>query len=280
MEGTEVKGIPRGRDALDVTIVGSGTLLPDPQHSSAAHWVQGDRFRLLLDCGSGTVHGLARYGLPWHKLTHLAVTHFHTDHVGDLPALLWALRHGCGPERDEPLTLVGPPGVESFLDRVAAAFGDFVLDPGFSLTVEELPLRGRWSSHGDRFTLETLHVPHTDESVAYRVESGGACVGYTGDTGPSGELGSFFRGVDLLVAECSIPDPTELDNHLSPRTLADLARAADPELVVVTHCYPELDRTEVPDLLAASGYMGRCLPGVGGMRLRVSRGGVRVAEGA
>ncbi len=260
-----------GAVALEVTVLGAGTLVPDDDHRSAAHWIQGDGFHLLLDCGSGTVHGAARHGVPWDQLTHLALTHFHTDHIGDVAPLLWALRHGCHPPREEPLIVLGPPGVRHLLKKLDSAFGDFVLDPGFPVEVHELPRRGRWSDPRGRFTLETHPTPHTEHSVGYRVEGPAGDVGFTGDTGPSAELAGFFSGVQLLLAECSIPDPTDLDNHLSPRSLATLALQAEPELLVVTHCYPELERDGLPDLLHRLGYTGEARVARDGLRLRVDR---------
>ena len=93
---------------MRLTVLGSGTLLPNGERASPAHLVQGRGFALLLDCGSGAVHRLGSLGGVWQDLTHVAITHFHGDHVGDLPALLWAVKHGL----DRPLILsVWPPTV-------------------------------------------------------------------------------------------------------------------------------------------------------------------------
>src|SRR5688500_17296088 len=104
---------------MRVTILGSGTMLPDDLHHSPSHWVEFGDVRLLLDCGSGALHGMARGRLGWRGLSHLLVTHFHTDHVGDLAALLFALRHGVRPARQEPLVLLGPRGLAAHLAALA-----------------------------------------------------------------------------------------------------------------------------------------------------------------
>ena len=88
---------------MRLTILGSGTLLPDPLHQSPAHFLEFGDVRLLLDCSSGVLHGMARERLWWRGLSHLLVTHFHTDHVGDLAPILFALEHGVHPQREEPL---------------------------------------------------------------------------------------------------------------------------------------------------------------------------------
>jgi ribonuclease BN (tRNA processing enzyme) len=252
-----------------VTVLGSGTLLPDDQRRSPAHLVELEGARLLLDCGSGTVHGFDRHRVSWRSLTHVALSHFHTDHVGDLAPLLFALEYGVRPRREEALVLIGPPGVGAFLERLAAAHGEWVTRPGFPLQVIELGRSDAWHEPKGRFTLRTHATPHTASSVAYRVEHPDGHVGYTGDTGPSAELGRFLRGVALLICECTLEDPPAMDLHLSPRSVATLAHDAEPDLLLVTHVGPLLRPHRVPKLLERAGYAGRVLAARDGTRVDV-----------
>ena len=226
---------------MRVTILGSGTLLPDHSRASAGHSVQTGGATILLDCGAGVLQSLHRAGIRWQDVTHIALSHFHTDHVGELPPLLFALRHGLDKEREETLWMLGPPGLSTLLERLAEAHGEYVLDPGFPLEVREIPREGSWSDPEGRFRLSTHPTIHTDESVAYRLESGDGVMGYTGDTGPSTSLAEFLRGVGLLIAECAIADPPQIDTHLSPAGVAEMARIACPDLLVTTHTSPPLD---------------------------------------
>lgn len=294
---------PSDGDAVRLTVVGSGTLLPDSLRQSAAHWVETADARILLDCGAGTLHGLSRWGLPWRDVTHLLISHFHTDHVGEVAALLWALHHGPGIEsgtpRSESLTILGPAGTRTFLERLAEAHGDFVLDPGFALTVAEpgeegYPLpsadEGDASGTGDGGRVPATRgeglrflphpTPHTDRSIAWLVETSTGRIGYTGDTGPSESLGGFFAGADVVISECSVADAAGLDNHLSPTSAATLARGARPRLLLLTHLYPSLDPATLPDLLRQAGYDGWTITAwdgtvveVGPDRLRLLRSG-------
>ncbi len=201
-----------------------------------------------MDCGPGTIHSFARYGVAWPHLTHVLITHYHTDHVGDLPALLQALKHGTHPRRTRPLHLVGPVGFGAFLGRLAAAMGPHVLDPGFELRVVELESGHAYQAEDADLGVSCVSTPHTAESVAYRVELPGATVGYTGDTGPSPTVASFLTGCDVLVAECTQPDPPTMETHLSPSGLAELSIAARPGVLVVTHVAPP----SVPEEAAAT----------------------------
>lgn len=252
------------------TVLGSGTLVPDDDRRSAAHLLQGPGFGILLDCGSGTVHGLQRHGLDWAGLTHVALTHFHTDHTGDLPALMWAFTHARPGARDEPLTFLGPPGVRSFLDRVAGAFGPFVLDPGFEIHVVELGRRDRWADPAGRFDIATHPTAHTDVSLAYKVYAADGVVAYTGDTGPDEGLFRFLSGADLVVTECSNPDPPVMETHLTPAGVAALGRIATPGSIVTTHAYAPLDPDTVPERVRTAGYYGTVLAGRDGLTIDVN----------
>jgi ribonuclease BN (tRNA processing enzyme) len=252
---------------MELTVVGSGTVVPHGEQVCACLYLETRHVRLLLDCGPGATHHMARFGVPWQRLTHVAVTHFHNDHFGDLPILLFALKHGVREPRREPLVILGPAGIEDRMERLAAAFGDHLRDPGFPLEVHAL---GPDDAVGG-LALHTHPTPHTDESLAFRIEQEGRSLGYTGDTGPSAALGAFFHGVDLLVAECSVPDEQAMPTHLTPASVAGLARAAQPGELLLTHIHPQLDRAVLPSLVRQAGWDGR---------LRVAQDGARLVVGA
>ena len=251
---------------MRLTVVGSGTAAPEADRVCSGYWLHASDSTLLLDCGPGVCHHLARLGLDWPRLDHVVVTHFHNDHIGDLPMLLFALKWGVAEGRKTPLTIWAPHGIQERLRAMAAAFGDHVVEPGFPLVVREV-------APGDVAPIAGLDVRvektlHTDESVAYRLE-GAAAVGYTGDTGPSEELQDFFHGVDLLVAECSLPDDEGIPTHLTPSSLAALATGAAPARLVPTHVYPQLSRRDLPRLLREAGWEGETVRAWDGLELDV-----------
>ena len=260
---------------MRVTVLGSGTLLPDAERHSAAHHVSFGDASVLLDCGSGTVHGLARHGIDWEALTHVAVTHYHPDHVGDLSALMFALR-GSASARERaggaaeasrlgPLTLLGPPGFRTYLGRAASALGRHVLDPKRPLRVEELPPGAVFEDLEQGFRLEAHPTPHTEESVAFRLTTDAGTVGYTGDTGPSEDVAAFLRGVGLLISECAWSERGTGPGHLAPEDVAELAHATRPELLVLTHVYPPVTPEEAVRRVLV-GYDGTVVAGRDGLR--------------
>lgn len=253
---------------MRIVTVGTGTVVPDPSRASACLWVERDTERAIVDCGAGALQGLARAGLPWGEVTHLLITHFHADHINDIPALIFALRHGLASPRTAPLQIAGPVGIRPFMERWRNALGRWLLEPGFPVAVNGLAPEEVFPL-GDA-TLRVHATPHTEESVAVRLDAPEGSLGYTGDTGPSDALGEFLAGVDLLVAECSLPDELAVDNHLTPSRLAALAARARPETLVVTHVYPQLRERDVADLIRRAGYEGRVVLAEDGMRFECS----------
>jgi ribonuclease BN (tRNA processing enzyme) len=242
---------------MELRVVGSGPVIPEAGKGGSCYFLEAGGRRLLLDCGPGAGRGLVEASCPWDELTDLVLTHFHADHVGGIPGFFFSLKHGTPPGwAERPLRVTGPPGTRRLFEAMASAFGDYVLAPGCPLEIRELAPREEIELRGT-LLLRTHPTPHTDESQALRLELGTDSIGYTGDTGPSEALGPFFEGVDLLVAECSLLDEEVGDNHLSPTRVARLARAAGPELLLLTHIYPHVrSGSDLEALVRAAGYTG------------------------
>ena len=245
---------------------------PEPADAAAPD-PTGARPRVLLDVGPGAVHGLARHGKPWWAVTHVVISHYHTDHFGDLPHLLFALKSASPTPRKRPLHVLGPPGLADRAKALRAAHGDFIVDPGFQVAYHELPRDGRWTDRAAGLALHFAPTPHADHSVAVRVELDGAALGCTGDTGPEPALGPFFRDVDVLVAECAYGDPPPAPGHLTPRSAAALAGAARPGTLVLVHVYPPLEPSATPGLVRAAGYEGATVAAEDGDRFRLGKPG-------
>jgi ribonuclease BN (tRNA processing enzyme) len=211
---------------------------------------ESDDVRLLLDCGSGITRRLAELGTAWPRITHVAFTHFHIDHHGDFPTLVFAWKYGQLPPRSETLVVIGPLGTRALLDRLAAAYGAWLLDPGFHIDLREI-VPGETLELSETVRLSALKVPHTVESVAYSIERGNRRIVYTGDTGPDDALADWARGCDLLVCECSLPSSMAIKEHLTPEQCAALAARANPRHVVLTHFYPPVERVDIRATMAA-----------------------------
>ena len=211
---------------MKLTILGSGTVVPSGTRNSAGYFVELPEARIMLDCGAGTLHALARYELPWQRMTHLFISHFHVDHVGEMASLFFAFRYGMKNEREEPFSIIGPPGLERVMDGLRMAFGAKLFEPRFPVGVRLLN-PGEHLELGSGATLAVAKTPHNEESLAVRIESGGRVLCYTGDTAFSDDLAQFFNNADVLVSECSFREPREGVPHLSISQVARLASQAE-----------------------------------------------------
>jgi len=225
---------------MKLTILGSGTIVPDGERNSSGYFVDLPDARIMLDCGAGTLHALARYQLPWEQMTHLFVSHFHADHIGELPSLLFAFSYGTKTARSEPFTIVGPEGLQAVLDALQIAFGGKLLNARFPINVLMLMPGGKMRL-GESSMISVFKTPHTAESLAVRIESGKDSLCYTGDTAYSDALADFFAGANVLVSECSFRDPREDVRHLSVSEVGRLAARANVATLILTHFYFDVD---------------------------------------
>ena len=252
---------------MKLTVIGSGTISLSPTRGCAAYLVEAGDARILLDCGPGAAHTMARHDIDWWGITHVVLSHWHLDHIGDLPALIFAWRHARLEPRSATLTIVGPAGTRDLITRWAAALGDWLAIPGFPVEIMEPVLEAPFQL-AVGVTLNSRSVPHTPESVAYSLEHDGKRLVYTGDTGDDPSLGVWAAGCDLLLAECSLPDSMPVSIHLTPSGTGALAAAANPGMLVVTHMYPPLEgidlRAELgarwagPTVIATDGLVLDC----------------------
>jgi ribonuclease BN (tRNA processing enzyme) len=236
------------------TTLGTGTISLSPSRACAGYLLEAAPLRLLIDCGSGVTRRLAELGLEWQTITHVAITHFHIDHHGDLPTLMFAWKYGFLPPRSAPVEFIGPVGTLALFTRLAAAYGEWLTAPGFPLTIREITAADRVELPGD-VVLRAHPVPHTAESVAYSLERRGGRIVYTGDTGPSDALAAWARGSDLLVCECSLPREMAIKEHLTPEQCGDLAAAAQPKHLALTHFYPPVEGVDIRAIVGAK-YAG------------------------
>lgn len=227
---------------MEWIVLGSGTAVPHTHRASSAHWLQTEHGAILLDAGSGAGLRMAQEGLDWPNLDAVWISHFHLDHLGGLPPLLFGMRHAPQTQgRTKQLTIYGPVGLTRWLEIVDGAAHSKLFQQPFPLTVVEI------ETDSVRTLLPELSAsffstPHTPESMAIRLTNqSGASAVYTSDTGYSAELGEFGRDCDLLVIECSFPRAKPVMKHLELADVVQVAQTARPRVVLLTHLYPEWD---------------------------------------
>lgn len=100
---------------LDVCLVGTGGMMPLPRRWLTALMTRYNGSSLLIDCGEGTQVAIKEKGWSFKPIDVICFTHFHGDHISGLPGLLLTMGNA---DRTEPLTLVGPKGLERVVNAL------------------------------------------------------------------------------------------------------------------------------------------------------------------
>ncbi len=100
---------------IDITLLGTGGTVPLPERWLTSLLVRWEGHEMLIDCGEGTQIALHAEGLSCRHIDTILLTHFHADHTAGLPGLLLSMGKA---DRTEPVTIIGPEGLESVLQGV------------------------------------------------------------------------------------------------------------------------------------------------------------------
>lgn len=145
---------------MDVTLLGTGGMLPLPGRALTSLYVRTGSQALLIDCGEGTQTQIRSAGVRFKAIEAILITHFHADHMSGLPGLLLTLGNEG---RTEPLTMYGPEGLEQTVK-------------GLRAIVPELPFEIQYREFGmdtcEHFSCAGLEVD------VFPVNHGIPCLGY------------------------------------------------------------------------------------------------------
>jgi ribonuclease BN (tRNA processing enzyme) len=215
--------------SLKVTLLGTGVGIPQPGRSQAAILIENDR-PLLFDCGAGTLLRLDQAGVSLEALDTVVLTHLHLDHVSDLLALANARYLSELPG----LEVYGPAGTEIYFKIMQSVYPNL---ERMQVAVHELAPMDAFTVNG--FDIFAEEARHSVTALAYRIQAEEKVVVYSGDTEPSARVAKLAEGADLLVHECSFPEPFDVTNHSTPRKLGGALHNSGAKRVVLTHLYPQ-----------------------------------------
>lgn len=224
--------------ALSITVLGSGTAVPEPDRFPAGYLVRGGGETVLVDCGPGVLRRLAQAGVGPQQVTAVLLTHFHTDHCADVAALLFALRNP-GYRGRPPLRLMAAAGLRDWLAHLALAW------PWLSPRGDDYMLEVHEIAPGDHsvggLRVGAFPINHTAQSLAYRlsVAGGRAVATFSGDADAGLGLVDAARNADLFVCDAAFPDAAYQPGHLTPGRAGAIADQAQVNTLCLTHFYPE-----------------------------------------
>jgi ribonuclease BN (tRNA processing enzyme) len=241
---------------LAVQVLGSGGPVPEGHRASSGYvvWISGHS-RVLVDAGGGTLLRFGESQARIEDLSLIAITHFHADHVADVPALVKA---GFFSDRTLPLPISGPsgggefPGLKDFMQaEFASPHGAFAY------------LSGALDGTGGEFKLEPIEVqvPRDAKMVVldspdltvlaapvnhgpvpalgYLVRTPAGMIAFSGDqNGDNPVFWDMIKDADILVMHLAIsehPDAVSGRLHAKPSVIGKMSQQAQVKHVVLSH---------------------------------------------
>lgn len=307
------KGRP---DGLSVGLCGAGSPMPSPDRAGPCTVVTAGRHVFVVDIGEGGVRNLSRIGYGAARVEAVFLTHFHSDHIDSLGALM--LQRWAASAAATPLAVFGPPGVQTVaagfnqayaLDRGyrIAHHGPKIVPPGgFGLEPHPVTVPGdgapRLIHAADGLQVFAFAVDHRPVVPAYGYIFAykGRRVVITGDTAAVKSVERAAKGADVLVHEALSTRMVAMQHdaavragranlaqifndiksyHATPEQAGDTAQRAGVKVLLLTHIVPPLPYSilEVPFVGdARSRFDGRLIVGHDGEEVLLPAGGDRI----
>jgi len=264
-------------DGLHVGLCGAGAPLTDAKRACPCAFVIAGENLYVVDTGPGGTRKLELMKVKPGKIKAVLLTHFHSDHIGELGELM--LKRWAGGSRKDSLEVFGPKGVERVVrgfnmaysldseqrvahhgpETVPPAGAGGVAKPFYFPAGEE----ARVIINADGVKVTAFLVDHRPVApgVGYRFDYKGRSLVISGDTLPSESLRRQAAGVDLLIHEALQPAMVRtlsnvnrrsgrtnianitadiLDYHTSPEEAARIAEAAGVQHLLLYHIIPPL----------------------------------------
>ena len=154
---------------LDVCLLGTGGMMPLPYRWLTSLMVRYNGSSLLIDCGEGTQIAIKEKGWSFKPIDVICFTHYHGDHISGLPGLLLTMGNA---DRTEPLTLIGPKGLERVVNALR------VIAPELPFPIKCIEIREP----------EEIFEMNGYRLKAFRVNHNVLCYGYTMEVDRAGKF--------------------------------------------------------------------------------------------
>jgi len=252
--------------AMRLTVLGSGTIVPSQVRRATSLLLEAGGEEILIDCGPGSLQSVEDAGRSYRDIHRILLTHFHPDHTLGLGRLFSAMKNDTAVTGRQWLVIYGPEGLERFIDGWDGLYPGIVpdddtlnlvpMEPGYEVDIGDMLVTAGPAEHGGR------------PALAWRIDLGGRSIVYTGDTSHAAKLAEFASGADLLVSECSFPDESPAEGHMTPAMVGEMAASADVSEVLLVHMSPFFGETD-PAAEVRRRFNGRVTTGRDGLVMEI-----------
>lgn len=146
---------------LDVCLLGTGGMMPLPNRWLTSLMTRLNGSSLLIDCGEGTQIAIREKGWSVNPIDVICFTHYHGDHISGLPGLLLSMGNA---DRTEPVTMIGPKGLERVVNSLRVIAPELPFEINFieiSAPEESFQLKG--------YIIEAYRVNHNVTCYGYNL---------------------------------------------------------------------------------------------------------------
>jgi len=242
-------------EGIALQVLGSGGPIADDARASTSYlvWVNG-KSRIMIDTGGGSFLRFGEAQARFADLDFIGLSHLHTDHSADFPALL---KSGYFTNRKRELAVAGPggntrfPGLRTYLNSMlnpddgAYAYlngyldgsgGLVKLDPTEVAMDELVPVT---VYERDRIKVAALHVPHgIVPALAFRVTIDETSLVFSSDQNLSNPIfEAFAADASVLVTHMTLPEGATSGTtlHAVPSRIGEFAGSVKPETLLLSH---------------------------------------------
>lgn len=229
---------------MKLTILGSGTHIPEKNRSNPAYLLDINGETILLDCGSGSLRQIVKAGRSEWEIDKIFLSHMHIDHIMDFVPLFFTFKY----QKDKQATKKVVPvfahsEFENYFKKIEAIYGRWINAETRQYELVKL-LPNQNLQYG--FQIETFKAEHSENSLIFRfTDRNNHTFVYTGDTSPSENLIRAAYRADLLLIECSGRDDLTIKGHLAPKDVKIILSATKVKTAVITHIHPLNDNEEL-----------------------------------
>ncbi|MGN0514018.1 MAG: ribonuclease Z [Lachnospiraceae bacterium] len=152
---------------LELCLLGTGGMMPLPNRWLTSLMMRYNGSSILIDSGEGTQIAIKEKGWSFNPIDVICITHFHADHISGLPGLLLTMGNA---ERTQPLTMIGPKGLE----RVVGALRTIAPELPFEIKFIELTENVQ-TIQFEGYEIEAFRVNHAVVCYGYsmKIKRGG-----------------------------------------------------------------------------------------------------------